>query len=115
MKVEMMNESTMTTTTVDGYGAAPPLPPSEMDPTDLVRDSADPALNGAKLASGVLSIQHAASILASIPLSPPTPHHLGLRLVDAVVSCTEFNSEDLAKFWRKRSRWAVLEFCAAAC
>ena len=110
MRYEMMKESTTTAVAMDGHGAAPPLPPSEMDPTDLVRDSADLALNGSKLTSGILSVEHAASILASIPLCPPTPHHLGLRLVDAVVSCTQFNSEDLAKFWRSRSRWAVLEF-----
>lgn len=101
--------ATTTTTEIDGYGEQLP-DPSTIDLSDLVKQSSQP-LNTENIHKGLITVQQASQILASIPLIPPTPHYLGLRLVDAVVGVTKFDSESLALFWRKRSRWSVLEFC----
>jgi len=101
----------------DDPSIAPPPPafdPATADPEVLVEmttaldtSNCDPSA----LTMGILSIKDATGILASLPQTPATSHYLGLRLVDALVSVTKFENNNSAIFFRKRARWAVLEFC----
>lgn len=93
---------------------APSFDPATADPEALVEMSASISMEKCMenaLTQGILSIKDATSILASLPQTPATPHYLGLRLVDALVSVTKFENENAAHFFRKRARWSVLEFC----